>query len=132
MQSQGNGRNTKTKTKMEKSKEELTAECGRLQRKIYAMCPFTCRDCECERRTTYTNRDMDRLIIQHNYKLKLIRSMKKVLSIGMMVALALTLIAICLPCFLIFSTGADGEMTFWNWFGLGWLAMLVIVGKKVW
>lgn len=131
MQSQGKGRNTKTKTKLEKSKEELTAECGRLQRTIYAMCPFICRDCECKRRTTYTNRDMDRLIRQHNYKLKLIRSMKMVLSIGMMVVIALTLIAICLPCLLIFSTGVDGEMTFWNWFGLGWLAMLVIVGKKV-
>ena len=131
MQSQGKGRNTKTKTKMEKSKEELTAECGRLQREIYAMCPFTCRDCDCERRTTYTNRDMDRLIKQHNYKLKLIKSMKKVLSIGMMLAIALTLIVICLPCLLIFSTGVDGEMTFLNWFGLGWLAMLVIVGKKV-
>ena len=74
---------------------------------------------------------MDKLVYRHNNKLKLIKGMKKVLSIGMMVVIALTLIAICLPCLLIFSTGIDGEMTFWNWFGLGWLAMLVIVGKKV-
>lgn len=74
---------------------------------------------------------MDRLVKEHNYKLKLIKGMKKLVSISMMVVIALTLIAICLPCLLIFSTGTDGEMTVWNWVGIGWLAMLVVVGKKV-
>ena len=57
--------------------------------------------------------------------------MKKILSIGLMVVYALTLIVICLPCLLIFSTGQDGEMTWMNWLGMGWLAVLIVVFKKV-
>ena len=57
--------------------------------------------------------------------------MKKILSIGLMVVYALTLIVICLPCLLIFSTGQDGEMTWMNWLGMGLLAVLIVVFKKV-
>lgn len=64
-------------------------------------------------------------------KLKFIRIMKKILSIGLMVVYALTLIVICLPCLLIFSTGQDGEMTWMNWLGIGWLAVLIVVFKRV-
>ena len=75
---------------------------------------------------------MDKLVQKHNYKLKLIRSMKKVLSISMMVVIALTLIALCSPCILIFSMeGEDGNLTLPQLFGVIWLGVLVICGLKM-
>ena len=75
---------------------------------------------------------MDKLVRKHNYKLKLIRSMKKVLSISMMVVIALTLIALCSPCILIFSMeGEDGNLTLPQWLGIIWLGVLVICGLKM-
>lgn len=57
--------------------------------------------------------------------------MRKILSVGLMAVMALALIALCLPSLFIFSVGEDGEMTWLNWFGIGWLLMLIVVFKKM-
>ena len=63
---------------------------------------------------------------------KLIKIMKKILSLSMMAAMVLAMILLCLPCFLIFSQGPDGELTVWKFVGVAWTCMLAIVLKKVW
>ena len=56
---------------------------------------------------------------------KLIKIMKKILSLSMMAAMVLAMILLCLPCFLIFSQGSDGELTVWNFVGRGGLDLYV-------
>ena len=63
--------------------------------------------------------------------LKLTVMIKKVIGGVWFAACMLALALICAPCLLIFSTGLDGEMTWLNWFGIGWLLMLIIVFKKI-
>ena len=69
-------------------------------------------------------------------KYKLINALttmaRKILSISLMAAMVVALVALCLPCFLIFSQGSDGELTVWNFIGIGWTCVLAIVLKKVW
>ena len=57
---------------------------------------------------------------------------RKILSVSLMAAMVVALIVLCLPCFLIFSSGNDGELTVWNFVGIGWTCVLAIVLKKVW
>lgn len=68
------------------------------------------------------------------YKLinALITMARKILSVSLMAAMVVALIALCLPCFLIFSSGNDGELTVWNFVGIGWTCVLAIILKKVW
>ena len=69
-------------------------------------------------------------------KYKLINALttmaRKILSISLMAAMVVALVVLCLPCFLIFSQGNNGELTVWNFVGIGWTCVLAIILKKVW
>ena len=42
----------------------------------------------------------------------------------------LVLAMLCSPVLLIFTEGQDGELTVWNFVGVGWLAMLILACRK--
>ena len=50
---------------------------------------------------------------------------------GIWTAAVMAVLVICSPVLLIFSTGNDGELTIWNFVGMAWLVMLILVGKTV-
>lgn len=53
--------------------------------------------------------------------------MTKLIYCGLWVVMVLALMVLVSPVFLIFSVGNDGEMTVWNFVGIGWLCLLVYV-----
>lgn len=56
--------------------------------------------------------------------------MVKKIYAGLMIAACLLALAIlCAPCFLIFSTGNNGELTIWNFIGLAWLFGIFMLFK---
>jgi len=111
---------------MEKTKEELIIENERLCRALQSSGPYICCNDKCTKRT----------IMRPKHKVKLINALvtmaRKILSVTMMVAMMVALVVLCLPCFLIFSTGNNGELTIWNFVGIGWTCVLAMVLKKVW
>ena len=54
---------------------------------------------------------------------------KKIMSGLWLTACLLALFAMVAPCFLIFSTGKDGELTVWNLVGLVWCVGVAFVFK---
>ena len=61
---------------------------------------------------------------------KLVTMVKKIYGWMLMASLWLALVALCSPCFLIFSVGKDGELTIWNIVGLVWCVLLYVIFKK--
>ena len=57
------------------------------------------------------------------------RMFKNVWSIMMAILLVAVCIVIFLPVTLIFTEGENGEMTIWNWIGLAYAVLVVIVLK---
>lgn len=55
---------------------------------------------------------------------------KKIYGWMLMSILGLALLALCAPCFLVFSVGHDGELTIWNFVGLAWCLILYGIFKK--
>ena len=112
--------------KEDMTKEELIVEHERLCRALQDSKPYICCNSKCTKRRQS----------RPKLKVKLINALttmaRKILSVTMMVAMVLALIALCLPCFLIFSSGNNGELTVWNFVGIGWTCVLAIVLKKVW
>lgn len=61
---------------------------------------------------------------------KLVTMAKKFYGWMLMASLWLALLALCAPCFLVFSVGHDGELTVWNFVGLAWCLILYGIFKK--
>ncbi len=57
------------------------------------------------------------------------RMFKNVWSIMMAILLVAVCIVIFLPVTLIFTEGENGEMTIWNWIGLAYAVLVVVVLK---
>jgi Ca2+/Na+ antiporter len=57
------------------------------------------------------------------------RMFKNVWSIMLAILLVAVCIVIFLPVTLIFTEGENGEMTIWNWIGLAYAVLVVVVLK---
>ena len=57
------------------------------------------------------------------------RMFKNVWSIMLAILLVAVCIGIFLPVTLIFTEGENGEMTIWNWIGLAYAVLVVVVLK---
>jgi Ca2+/Na+ antiporter len=57
------------------------------------------------------------------------RMFKNVWSIMLAILLVAVCIVIFLPVTLIFTQGENGEMTIWNWIGLAYAVLVVVVLK---
>lgn len=56
---------------------------------------------------------------------------KKLIYGSLLFVMYAALMVLVSPVILIFSKGEDGELTIWNFVGMAWLVMLILVGKTV-
>lgn len=68
-------------------------------------------------------------IYKPNKNTKKMRMFKNVWSIMLAILLVAVCIVIFLPVTLIFTEGENGEMTIWNWIGLAYAVLVVVVLK---